>query len=209
MRYDRGVRRRWRVCGLVALAFGAVRCGLPPGPSDSPSSSTPRGEITDPAGDALSDARVRVAPDLIRASAEVTGGNINFVIQFAPGTFDPQTTRVSVLLDTDVNMSTGIAQRQGLGADYGIDLAAATALANVTKADPAGCAAQLSCFNVVGSAPITIATDSMQVAVPLSLIGSADGRMTFAMNSYVLVATATAVVFDFMPDANQSPARVQ
>ena len=94
-------------------------------------------------------------------------------------------------------------------ADYGIDLVASTTLANVTRADPAGCAAQLSCFNVAGSAPITVGTDSMQVTVPLSLLGNADGRMAFAMNAYVLVATATAVVFDVMPDANQSPARVQ
>jgi len=157
----------------------------------------------------VSDARVRVAPDLVRATADVAAGNITFLIQFAPGTFDRQTTRVSVLLDTDENALTGIAQRQGLGADYGLDLAAATSLANITKADAAGCAAMLSCFNAVGSAPITVATDSMQVTVPLSLLGNTDGRMTFAMNSYVLVAVATAVIFDFMPDANQAPGRVQ
>jgi hypothetical protein len=198
------------VCSLAALVIAAAACGLPPGPSDSPSSSSGlRGEITDPAADTQPDARVRIAPDLIRATADVGGGNITLVIQFASGTFDHQTTRVSVLLDTDLNMSTGIAPRQGLGADYGIDLSAATTLANVTRADPSGCAAQLSCFNVVGSAPITVGTDSMQVVVPLSLLGNADGRMAFAMNSYVLVATATAVVFDFMPDANQVPGRIQ
>ena len=202
--------RRSRACSLAAVVIAAAACGLPPGPSDSPSSSSGlHGEITDPAGDTQSDARVRIAPDLIRATADVGGGNITVVIHFAPGTFDHQTTRVSVLLDTDLNTSTGIAQRPGLGADYGIDLVASTTLANVTRADPAGCAAQLSCFNVAGSAPITVGTDSMQVTVPLSLLGNADGRMAFAMNAYVLVATATAVVFDVMPDANQSPARVQ
>ena len=209
MRYDLAMRRGRPVFGLIALFIAAARCGLPPGPSDSPSSSGLHGEVSDPAGDAQSDARVRIAPDLIRATADVASGNLTLVIQFASGAFDRQTTRVSVLLDADLNASTGIAQRQGIGADYGIDLAAANGLANVTKADPAGCAAQLSCFTVVGSAPITIATDSLQVTVPLSLLGNSDGRMAFAMSSYVLVAAATAVVFDFMPDANLSPGRVQ
>src|SRR5438874_120611 len=132
-----GVLRRSRVCSLAAVVIAAAACGLPPGPSDSPSSSSGlHGEITDPAGDTQSDARVRIAPDLIRATADVGGGNITVVIHFAPGTFDHQTTRVSVLLDTDLNTSTGIAQRPGLGADYGIDFVASTTLANVTRADP-------------------------------------------------------------------------
>jgi len=209
MRYHLGMSRRLRVCALVALAGVGSWCGLPPGAPDSPSPAALHGEISDPQGDTQPDARVRVAPDLIHATADVAGGTITFVIQFASGTFDRQTTRVSVLLDTDMNASTGIAQRQGMGADYGLDVIPATAAANVTKADPAGCAAQLSCFTVVGSTPITVSTDALQVAVPLSLLGTADGRMTFAMNSYVLVAAATAVVFDFMPDLNQSPGRVQ
>ncbi len=201
--------RQWPTLRLAAFVLLGTGCGLPPGPSDSPSTAAVHGDVSDPAGDAIADARVRVSPDLVHATAEVARGTITFVIQFASGTFDRQTTRVSVLLDTDLNTSTGIPQRQGIGADYGIDLASATAPASITKADPAGCAAQVSCFNAVGSAPITISTDSMQVTVPLSMLGSIDGRMTFQMNSYVVVAPATTVVFDFMPDASQSPGRVQ
>jgi len=168
-----------------------------------------RGDVSDPAGDALSDPRVPVAPDLVRATADVVAGNITFVLQFAPGTLDRQTTRVSVLLDADQDGSTGIQQAGGIGADYNIDLAAGTSQAAITRADPASCAAHLSCFAPVGSTAVTVAADSVQVIVPLSLLGNDDGRLSFQASSYVLVAPLTPVVFDVIPDNGLQPARVQ
>jgi hypothetical protein len=150
-----------------------------------------------------------VALDLVRATAVVASGNITFVIQLASGTLNRQTTRVSVLVDTDQDAATGIREPNGLGADYAVDLAAGTSLATINKADAVGCAAQLSCFNPVGSAPITFVADGMQVTVPLSLLGNDDGRMSFQMSSYVLISPLTPVVFDFMPDNNLPPGRVQ
>src|SRR5436309_2453203 len=98
--------RHWPTHCFAALVLLSAGCGLPPGPSDSPSTATTvHGDVNDPAGDAISDTRVRVSPDLIHATADVAGGNITFTIQFASGTFDRQTTRVSVLLDTDLNTS--------------------------------------------------------------------------------------------------------
>jgi hypothetical protein len=134
---------------------------------------------------------------------------MTFVVQLAPGTLDRQTTRVAILLDTDQDPSTGIRQQDGIGADYSIDMAASTSQATVTKADPVGCAAHLSCFNAVGSAPITLVADGMQVTVALSLLGNAGGRMSFQLDSYVLVAPLTPVIFDSMPDNNQPPGRIQ
>jgi len=136
---------------------------------------------------------------------DVAAGNITFVIQLASGTFDRQSTRVVVLLDTDQDGLTGLRQPDGLVADYGVDLEANTSQATVTKADPVGCV----CFNMVGSAPITFVPNGMQVTVSLSLLGNDDGRMSFQLNSNVLVAPMTAVGFDLMPDINLPPGTVQ
>jgi hypothetical protein len=199
--------RAWWPGGLTALLAAAGCSGSTTAPSTN--SQTLHGEVSDPTGDALSDFRVAVSPDLVHATADVVAGNVTFVIQLAPGTLDRQTTRVSVLLDTDQDASTGIRQPDGVGADYGIDLAASTSQATITKADPVGCAAHLSCFSAIGSAPITFVADGMQVTVSLSLLGNDDGRMTFQLSSYVLAAPLTSVVFDFMPDSNLPPGRVQ
>ena len=160
-------------------------------------------------GDALTDSRVPVPPDLVHATVDVAAGNVTFIVQLAPGTLDRQATRVAVLLDTDQDSSTGIRQQDGIGADYTIDMAAGTGQASVAKADQVGCAAHLSCFNPVGSAPITFVADGMQVILPLSLLGNANGRMNFEFNSYVLVAPLTPVIFDWMPNVDAPAGRVQ
>ena len=202
---------------LALLPF-AVGCGLPPGPSattppgtsSGTSTATLHADVTDPAGDVLKDSRVPVPPDLIRATADISDMNVTFSIQFAPGTLDRRSTRVSVLLDTDLYASSGIRVSDGIGADYGLDLDTSRSLATVTRADPSGCAAQHSCFIPVGAtASIAFTTDRMQVTVPLSSLGSSDGRMAFEMHAYVLVDPTTPVVFDLMPDASQPPGRIQ
>jgi hypothetical protein len=200
--------RRGRTPFVAALFLTAVSCtGSTTAPSTT--STTLHGEVVDPIGDALSDSRVPVSPDLVRATADVSAGNITFVIQLASGTLNRQTTRVSVGLDTDQDGSTGIGQSSGFGADYGIDLAASTGQVAILKADPVGCAAHLSCFSAVGSVPLSFVLDGMQVTVSLSLLGNDDGRMSFRLNSNVLVTPLTSVVFDFMPDNNLPPGRVQ
>jgi hypothetical protein len=168
-------------------------------------SVTRHGEVNDPVGDTLSDPRVAVAPDLVHATVNAAAGNITFVVQLAPGTFDRQSTRIVVLLDTDQDGLTGIRQPDGLVADYGVDLEANTSQATVTKADPVGC----MCFNVVGSVPVTFVPNGMQVTLSLSLLGNDDGRMNFQLNSNVFVAPMTAVGFDLMPDINLPPGGVQ
>jgi hypothetical protein len=95
------------------------------------------------------------------------------------------------------------------GPDYNIDLAAGTGQAAITRGDPTSCGAQQSCFVSVGSVAMTFAADSVQVIVPLSLLGNDDGRLSFQTSSYVLVAPLTPVVFDFIADSGLPPARVQ
>jgi hypothetical protein len=202
------MRRLRQASCIGALFLTAYSCGS----SATAPSATPvplHGEVSDPVGDALTDPRVPVPPDLVHATVDVTAGSVTFIVQLAPGTLDRQATRVGVLLDTDQDSSTGIRQQDGIGADYAIDMAAGTGQAGVTKADQAGCAAHLSCFNAVGSAAITFVADGMQVTVPLSLLGSGNGRMNFQFNSYVLIAPLTPVIFDWMPNIDAPPGRVQ
>jgi len=201
-------RGRWRAV-VVAGAVTAAACGGSQSAPTAPASTALRADVADPVGDTLSDPRLPVAPDLVRAMATVENGSLTLVVSFAPGTFDRQTTRVAVLLDTDQNPATGIRQGTALGADFGLDLFAPNNQTTITKADEAGCAARQSCFVNSGSSALTVAPDAMQAVVPLSALGNASGRMTFVVNSYVIVAALTPAPFDWLPDTNLAPARTQ
>ena len=193
----------------------AIAAGACSGSSTAPSTTTAtattplRADVSDPAGDVQADARIAVPPDLVRTTISVASQTLTMVVSLAPGTLNRQTTRVTALFDTDLNPGTGIRQTDGIGADYGLDFDAAGGQATIVKADPAGCAAGRSCFTNVGTAAITFTGDAMQAALPLSSIGSADGRMTFEVTSYAIVAPLTPVAFDFLPDITLAPARVQ
>jgi hypothetical protein len=198
----------WRARCVAIAVFAATGCsGSTTDPSPMP--LTLHGEVSDPIGDTLSDSRVPVPPDLVHATIDVATGNMTLVVTLAPGTLDRQTTRVSAVLDTDQNPSTGIQQGDGIGADYLVDFAPSTGLATIAKADQVGCSAHLSCFNPVGTTPITFVSNGMQAVVSLSTLGNASGRMYFQLNSYVIVASLTPVIFDFMPDNNLPFGRVQ
>src|SRR6476469_5042698 len=74
-------------------------------------------EVADSAGDAVAPPGVANAPDFVHGTADVSNGNITFTIQFAPGTLNSQSTRVTVELDTDQDASTGNRVAGPLGAD--------------------------------------------------------------------------------------------
>jgi hypothetical protein len=192
----------------VTLACATIDCG---GSTTAPAIAftAPHAAVTDAAGDALADARVPVAPDLVEATADVAASSITFMVRLRPGTLDRTTTWISILLDTDQNPATGVGEPGGLGADYGIDMAVGTGLATVTKADVAACANHQSCFNPAGSAALTFPPDAVQVTVPLALLGNDDGRMNFRVDSYAFAAPRTPIIFDYLPDAALAAARVQ
>ena len=203
---NRSTRRRTLAVAVSALCLAAAACSSTSTTASPSATSALHTEVNDPVGDTVVDGRQSIAPDLVHATADVASDNITFVIQFAPGTLDRQTTRVSVVLDTDRNASTGISQGNGLGADYALDLTANSSQGAITKADPVSCAAHVTCFNPIGSVSITLSTDQMMVVVPLASLGSGDGRLCFQIHSYVLFAPGDAVVFDVMP--NNAPACV-
>jgi hypothetical protein len=114
-------------------------------------------------------------------------------------------------LDTDRNPSTGISTADGLGIEYVVDRWAATNQASILKADTtAGCTATAPCYIPMGVAPLTVLADSMVVTVPLSLLGSADGRLNYRVLAYASTPAGglQTIVADFMPDTAVLPGHV-
>src|SRR5216110_477571 len=101
---------RVRLAGLAAIVFLAAACGSS-GPSSTTAPSSPssfHAEVADPVGDAVASAGVPNTPDVMHGTVDVGGGNVTLAIQFAPGTLDRATTRLTIELDTDQNPATGI-----------------------------------------------------------------------------------------------------
>lgn len=189
---------------MALLVIGAG-CGSATAPSTAPL----HGEVTDRNGDALPDPSVPVSPDLAFGTVDVFAETITFTMRFAPGTLDRSTSRLTVELDTDQNASTGIGTN-GLGVEYVLDMWATTPQAGILKAMPGtSCAALDPCYVPVGTAPLSIVGDSMIVAMPLSLLGSADGRLNFRVIAYASRAGAgSTVTADVMPDIALPPGHV-
>jgi hypothetical protein len=166
-------------------------------------------EVTDPVGDAVASPGVPNSPDLVHGTVDVIGGSITFTIQFAPGTLDRQTTRLTIELDTDQNPSTGITGASGLGIDYILDMwAARTTQTLIQQAMPTTCSSGGVCYMDVGTASLSLGTDSMAATVPLATLGSASGRVNYRVFAYASQSTTPTVVADVMPDINLSPAHV-
>ncbi len=200
---------------VATLSLVAVACGGST-PSVAPSAAAAlHSEVSDPIGDALLVPGVPVAPDLVRGTADVASGSLTFTIHFTPGTFDRTTTRVTIELDTDQTLSTGI-NTGSLGIDYTADLWARTGQATIARAAQTGlsqsliCTASNPCYVDVGVVPITFVTDGMQATVPVSLLGNGSGRLNFRIGAYVSPQTSSpTIVSDMMPDNNLPPGRVQ
>jgi hypothetical protein len=175
-------------------------------PGTAPSANTFHAEVADPAGDAIASAGVLNPPDLVHGTVDVAGGSVTFNIQFAAGTFDRQSTRVSIELDIDQSSATGIGGA-GLGIDYVLDMWAPTNQAKVQQAMPAACAAGGPCYGDTASVALTFGVDSMTASVPLGLLGNASGRLNYRVFAYLSPQTTTPItVADVMPDINLAAA---
>src|SRR5580765_6602873 len=202
-RHARWVRRM----GYLAAILLASGCG---GSTAAPSPATLHAEVGDPVGDALADPSARVSPDLTHATVDVSNGSITVAVRFAPGAFDPASSRLTVQLETDQNPSTGIRQAGGFDVDYTIDMPAFSSQTNILKAVPnAACTSIDPCYVQVGTVPLSVSSDSMTATVPLSLLGNADGRCMFRIVAYVsLAGVASSYTADAMPDMTLPPAHV-
>jgi hypothetical protein len=196
-------------CGATILL--AAACGG--GSATTPTPTALHAEVGDPGGDALADPSVTVSPDLVHATVDVSAGNIAFAIQFAPGTLDRSTSRLTIQLDTDQNPSTGIRTATGVGVEYAVDMWAPANQASILKAVPtAGCTAAAAdpCYLQMGAAPLSVSADGMAVTIPLSLIGSADGRLSFRVLAYASKpgGVVPTVTDDLLPDMALAPGHV-
>ena len=197
-------RALWiRRAGYLAAALLTSACGAS---TAAPSPDVFHAEVSDPVGDALPDPSDRTSPDLVQGTIDVSNGTITVAIRLAPGVFDRSTSRLTVQLDTDLNASTGI-RAGNLGVDYAIDLFAPAGQAFVLKAVPTGsCTAADPCYVQASTAPVSVTTDGMTVTLPLSAIGSSDGRLLFRVLSYLSMPGLSPAIDDAMPDMALAPA---
>jgi len=204
----------WSSMALVALT---VACGgdrsEPPtsGPSAVVSTpAPPHVEVRDPIGDAPRDARIAVSPDLMSAAASIAAGNFTVVIHFAPGTADRSTTWVRINLDTDRNRATGNREPNGTGTDYSVLALASGRSAALQKSEPDACATGGICVSGIGSVPLSFAGDTMQVVVPLALLGLPEQpRMFFQVRTWPVVDQQSLVaLIDSLPDDHLPPGSI-
>lgn len=194
MVYSIGVLAAWTSCATSSTA-----------PTNTDPAAALHVAISDPVGDAVADSRIAVSPDLASATVDVVAGTITFLVQFAPGTVDRSTTWVRVELDTDQNSATGNRERNGMGSDYTLLLLANGTRASVQKY---WYTAGGTCASCVGDVPMSFVGDTLQVSVPVSIVGkNSDGHLFFLVKTWAVVGTASLVGFDSMPNDNLPPGR--
>ena len=178
----------WAIATLVSAGACADRSPRSNVPSIVPTAPRPiHAEVRDSSVDALPDNRVPVSPDIVLATVDVGPEDVVFRLRHRPGSFDPMTTRFAIDLDTDQNASTGSA-----GIEYHVFIfPAAGKGADVARTTSTG-------YTVVGTVPVSVVADGCDVAVPLSLLGSDDGRFDFRVR--VLSQPALPLVIDVLPD---------
>jgi hypothetical protein len=197
--------RRLCVLGVLVAATACGSSPTTPSNATTPSNTanTFHAEVTDPAGDEVVSAAVPTPPDLIHGTVDVGGGNLRVTFQFAPGTLGPSTV-VTILLETDQNPATGF-NDTGYGIDYGVSLYASTA-AFIQKANPSSCASGGNCYTYVATASVSLGTDTMATTIPLSMLGNADGRLTYRV--FAGAPATQTITADVMPDITQPPTHV-
>jgi hypothetical protein len=197
--------RRLCVLGVLVAAMACGSSSTTPSNATTPSNTanTFHAEVTDPAGDEVVSAAVPTPPDLIHGSVDVGGDNLRVTFQFAPGTLGPSTV-VTILLETDQNPATGF-NDTGYGIDYGVSLYASTA-AFIQKANPSSCASGGNCYTYVATASVSLGTDTMATTIPLSMLGNADGRLTYRV--FAGAPATQTITTDVMPDITLPPTHV-
>ncbi|HEU4937885.1 MAG TPA: pentapeptide repeat-containing protein [Vicinamibacterales bacterium] len=132
--------------------------------------------LSDPAGDATPNAN-GVSPDLVETKVIQAGTDLIFEVRFEPGTFDPATTRASLVLDTDQNAATG---HPGVDASCAND-AALLGLEYQVDA-PSGQVYHYSgcrTFTLGGVGAVTTAANGFDIRIGLALLGGDDGVLNF------------------------------
>jgi hypothetical protein len=126
-------------------------------------------------------------------------------VRFAPGTFSPATTFAQFELDVDQNPLTG-SPFEALGLDYIVDMGSSYYAGQARVSRFIGGTQ----YQPVGTAPISIVADGIDVGIPLSLIGNDDGRLNFrVISSGFLGGNGFSTILDYMPDIGRPAAVVR
>jgi CARDB protein len=170
--------------------------------------------ILDATGDALIDGRVPTAPDLVSANATVNRGNLTLQLRFAPGTFDPNATMATVVLDIDQNNTTGFSGVDGahndaglIGHEYLIEAGSQSIGSTPTLAtfNPA-----TGGFSSQKAGTLTFVTDGVDVVMPLSALGGDRGELNFKVLAQTQITfppdgTAYTGIVDYLTDVGLFP----
>ncbi len=176
------------------------------------------GEVTDSIGDAGSDDRVPISPDLASATITVSSGSMTINVRFATGTFNLITTSIQTHLDTDQNPSTGhpgsnssgIDDSGIIGVEYLINMGSDYYRTQADQAEIMRYAGTPNSFTHVGYVPVTYVDNGMDVTIPLSIIGNDDGRLNFKVTCDTQISPGGFTgVLDTMPDIGLPPGIVQ
>jgi len=201
---------------LIATSNGAV---------GSPQTFTATGvtittQVTEVVGDATTDSRIAISPDLDTAKATVGGGNLTLIVLLGKTTngvttFDPATTHIIVNLDVDQNPATGSPGVDAagndatiFGTDYLVEMGSASegGAARVMKF-VAGSFTQVGTFPVTQLANLDNSPEGLQVTIPLSALGNDDGQMNFkvVVQSQVDATPGYTGILDYMPNLGLPP----
>jgi hypothetical protein len=199
-----------RTAVKISLLCMLAACGRQ---APTPSPVRFRGDVTDPVGDAVADARVPRPPDLVAANIQVTDDNVSFSVRFAPGTFDSATTAVTIQLDADLDSKTGVPLKD-MGVDYivGLGRFAGTRATLSKAANGANCLApKAPCTYTISSRwPVTFLADGVDATISRAAFERLDGRLNFRIVAYVRPDNALpSAVMDQMPDFSKPPATVR
>lgn len=150
----------------VAVLLQLLGCGGGAGPtSPTPTPTLPRASLTDPAGDAGN------APDIVSATLEAANGVLTIQLRFAPGSFDRTNYNViGAYLNTDRNAATGDPGSEG--AEY-LWLMSEENNSRLVRWVTGGYSED------VVSIPVTSVANGLDFTIPLSSLGSSDGRVHF------------------------------
>jgi len=141
--------------------------------------------ITDPSGDAS-------IHDILSVSGGFDSSNLYLGANFQPGTLNSSKLSFWWDLDTDLNPNTG--WPMGLGTDYYVSF---NSLSNTTYATVG-----TPLDGPIGSVSVSFSTNSLNLSVPLSLLGGSNGTANFGLGVGVQAGSNQFILTDQAPDAD-------
>ena len=200
------------VLSVLVIAL-VLSCSESTQPITGPSGTSPAvlnfvGGVTDPTGDATSDPRSPYDPDLVGAMISCDGEMISFTVEFAAGSFSPESVYVGFHLDTDQDPTTGFP-----GVDLANNDAGIIGEEFVLYVGDQGPGARLlkfvslpNNFVQVDTYPVTVNPLGYTVMVPVGDFDGDDGAMNYKLTGQgVITFGHWTGVLDYMPDLGLAP----